>query len=101
MASAIIEKHYVRVTESDESLEGVLDRILDSFIQDGVEVDYLADLHDQVVAWSFSFPGLSANESLDRALELLDSKQGDALRDAPGWVTRHRLSAVVGNWPGE
>ena len=67
MATAIIEKRYVRAGETDESLEGVLDRILDSFIEDGIEADYLADLREQVVAWSFRSPGLSSTESLDRA----------------------------------
>ena len=104
MATAIIEKRYVRAGETDESLEGVLDRILDSFIEDGIEADYLADLREQVVAWSFRFPGLSSNESLDRARRLLMSKHENALPGASGWVARHCVSgvrAVVGDWPEE
>lgn len=104
MATAIIEKRYVRAGETDESLEGVLDRILDSFIEDGIEADYLADLHGQIVAWSFRFPGVSGDESLDRARRLLESKHENALRGASGRVTRHCVSnvrAVVGDWPEE
>ncbi|MGV0431561.1 hypothetical protein [Corynebacterium sp. 20_84] len=104
MATAIIEKQYVRAGETEESLEGVLDSILDSFIEDGVEVDYLADLHEQIVAWSFSFPGLSGDKSLDRARRLLESKHENALPGASGGVTRHCVSdvrAVVGDWPEE
>ena len=101
MATAIIKKQYVRTGETEGSLEGVLDSILDSFIEDGVEVDYLADLHERIVAWSFSFPGLSGDESLDRARRLLESKHENVLPGASGWVTRHCVSdvrAVDGDW---